>query len=75
MTGGVRRDVNIARGRTMPLVIRKRQTKKRSLVGMYHMSSIIAIDYEDNVYAHKWQVGNLVMWSNCLLMNTATSTR
>jgi hypothetical protein len=39
------------------------------------MSSIVAVDYEDNVYAHKWQVGNLAAWSNHLLIHTATSTR
>jgi hypothetical protein len=39
------------------------------------MSSIVAVDYEDNVYAHEWQVGDLAAWSNRLLIHTATSTR
>jgi hypothetical protein len=39
------------------------------------MSSIVAVDYEDNVYVHEWQLGNLAAWSNCLLIHTATSTR
>ncbi len=39
------------------------------------MSSIVAIDYEDDVYMHKWQVGDLAAWSDCLLIHTATSTR
>ena len=74
-TGGVRRDVNIARGMTVLLVIRKRQTGKRLLVGTYHVSSIVAVDYKDDVYTHKWQVGNLAAWSNCLLIHIPTSTR
>jgi hypothetical protein len=45
------------------------------LVGTYHVSSIVAINYKVNVYVHKWQVGNLAAWSNCLLIHTATSTR
>ncbi len=45
------------------------------LVGMYHVSSIVAVDYEDDAYAHKWQVGNLAAWSNGLLIHTATSMR
>jgi hypothetical protein len=39
------------------------------------VSSIIAIDYKDDVYVHEWQVGNLAAWSNRLLIHTATSTR
>ncbi len=39
------------------------------------MSSIVAVDYKDNVYAHEWQVDNLAAWSNRLLIHTATSTR
>jgi hypothetical protein len=45
------------------------------LVGTYHVSSIIAVNYKDDVYMHKWQVSNLAVWSNCLLIHTATSTR
>ena len=45
------------------------------MVGTYHVSSIVAINYKDNVYMHEWQVGNLAAWSNCLLIHTATSTR
>jgi alpha-ketoglutarate-dependent taurine dioxygenase len=45
------------------------------LVGTYHGSSIVAVNYEDDVYAHEWQVGNLAVWSNRLLIHTATSTR
>ncbi len=39
------------------------------------MSSIVAVDYEDDVYAHEWQGGNLVAWSNCLLIHTSMSMR
>jgi hypothetical protein len=42
---------------------------------MYHVSSIVTVNYEDNVYAHEWQVGDLAAWSNCLLIHTARSTR
>ncbi len=45
------------------------------MVRLYHVSSIVAINYEDDVYAHEWQVGILAAWSNCLLIHTATSTR
>ncbi len=45
------------------------------LVGTYHVSSIVPVDYEDDVYAHEWQVGDLAAWSNCLLIHTATSTK
>jgi hypothetical protein len=45
------------------------------LVGTYHVSSIVAVDYEDDVYAPEWQVGDLAAWSNPLLIHTATSTR
>jgi hypothetical protein len=39
------------------------------------MSSIVAVDYKDDVYAHEWQVSNLVAWSNCLLIHTTMSMR
>ncbi len=39
------------------------------------MSSIVTVNYEDDVYVHEWQVGNLAAWRNCLLIHTATSTR
>jgi hypothetical protein len=42
---------------------------------MYHVSPIVAIDYEADVYTHEWQVGDLAAWSNRLLTHTATSTR
>jgi hypothetical protein len=45
------------------------------LVGTYQVSSIVAVNYKDNMYAHEWHVGNLAAWSNCLLIHTATSTR
>ena len=35
-------DVNLAEGTTVPLVIRERRTGKRSLVGTYHVASMIA---------------------------------
>jgi hypothetical protein len=73
--GGVRRDVNIARDMTVRMVIRERQTGKKVVGWAYHVSSIVTIDYEDDVYAHEWQVGNLAAWSNCLLIHTAMSTR
>jgi len=41
-------DVNIAEGTTVPLVIRERRTGRRSLVGTYHVSSIVVIDGEDD---------------------------
>jgi hypothetical protein len=42
---------------------------------MYHVSSIVAVDYKDDMYTHEWQVRDLAAWSNCLLIHTATSTR
>jgi hypothetical protein len=45
------------------------------LVRTYHVSSIVVVNYEDEVYTHEWQVGNLAAWSNHLLIHTATSTR
>ena len=89
-------DVNIADGTSVPLVIRERNTGKRSLVGTYHVSSITtsqeqSLDFEkanaylaeawrpglseENVYKHKWKVGDLAAWSNRLVIHTATSTK
>ncbi len=45
------------------------------MVGTYHVSSIVPVDYKDNMYVHEWQVGNLGAWSNRLLIHTTTSTR
>jgi hypothetical protein len=39
------------------------------------VSSIVAVDYKDDMYVHEWQVGDLAAWSNRLLIHTATSTR
>ena len=39
--GGGGGDVNLACGTTVPLVIRERRTGKRSLVGTYHVASIV----------------------------------
>jgi hypothetical protein len=45
------------------------------LVGTYHVSSIVTVNYKDNVYAYEWQVGKLAAWSNQLLIHTAMSMR
>mmetsp|Transcript_5709 Transcript_5709/g.12435 ORF Transcript_5709/g.12435 Transcript_5709/m.12435 type:complete len:377 (+) Transcript_5709:29-1159(+) len=102
-------DVNLAEGTTVPLVIRERRTGKRSLVGTYHVASIIANNSssssqptismqqqtslgfqeanaylakawrpglsKENVYAHRWEVGDLAAWTNRLVIHTATSTK
>ena len=62
-------DVNLADGTSVPLVIRERNTGKRSLVGTYHVSSITSspssqeqqqsLDFEKaNAYlAESWRPG------------------
>jgi hypothetical protein len=53
MTGGVRRDVNIARGTTVPLVICEHQTGKTVVGRDVPCVSIVAVNYKDNVYTHE----------------------
>jgi hypothetical protein len=45
------------------------------LAGTYHVSSIIAVDYKDDMFAHEWQISDLAAWSNRLLIHTTTSMR
>ncbi|KAL7525052.1 hypothetical protein ACHAWF_001187, partial [Thalassiosira exigua] len=90
-------DVNLADGTTVPLVVRERYTGKRSMVGTYHVASIVdassgrSLDFheanaylaeawrpglsKENVFAHRWRVGDLAAWSNRLVIHTATSTK
>mmetsp|Transcript_35868 Transcript_35868/g.61174 ORF Transcript_35868/g.61174 Transcript_35868/m.61174 type:complete len:407 (-) Transcript_35868:62-1282(-) len=95
-------DVNLSGGTSVPLVIRERHTGRKSMVGTYHVASIVSSSNscslkkkslgfrdanaylakawkpglsEENVYKHRWRVGDLAAWSNRLVIHTATSTK
>ena len=90
-------DVNVSDGTLVPLMIREKHTNQKSMVGTYHISSIVCsetgktLDFhkantylakawkrgleEKNIYAHRWEVGDVAAWSNRLVIHSATSTK